>query len=325
MIIRSAIVAATFGSAIVLTADSMSPRWLAGNRDGRSEVSRPVSILFDQYLLADPIDPAPAPLPELDALPTHGPSLGVVLRPVRSSSSATVEWEFGCYFTIWDENENYWDFAYEARLFRPDNSQITSETSWAYKPSFSSELSRTLTDPESGTYKCTIDWWVNSAYAGKGEATVSISYQTPTGENTASGGWWPLNDTVYRWNQTLTGGSFNGRRVTEQDPGGGGPDTCWFPGSQYAKFEAVTTPGFLWTVGSGNAWGPDYVGWTYSAVSYYRGQGREPCDTTVSQDMMINSPGSADVKYVTNTLRAGFSYSTVWSERAGQFAERIWP
>jgi hypothetical protein len=28
--------------------------------------------------------------------------------------------------------------------------------------------------------------------------------------------------------------------VKEQDTGGGGPDTCWFPNSQAAKFEALT-------------------------------------------------------------------------------------
>ncbi len=40
--------------------------------------------------------------------------------------------------------------------------------------------------------------------------------------------------------------------------------------------------------------------------------------------MYINS-GYGFVKYVTNTLRMGMTTTTVWSERAGQYQERVWP
>jgi hypothetical protein len=99
---------------------------------------------------------------------------------------------------------------------------------------------------------------------------------------TTSVDWWPAAPTIHRWRQTLTPpttaiGSFNGRKVTEQDPGGGGPDTCWFSGSAYAPATAIT--GGTWIVNSGNIWAHDHVGWTPEAVTYYRQQMRAPCHT----------------------------------------------
>jgi hypothetical protein len=163
----------------------------------------------------------------------------------------------------------------------------------------------------------------NVNYFGSTTQQANVTCTVPTGETTESGGWYTENTTLHLWNQTLTGGSFGGRTVTEQDPGGGGPDTCWFEGSIFNRFEAIT--GGTWPVGGDNRWGPDAVGWNYNAVQYYRNQGRAPCDTRFPQRMVITCPGSADVPYVTNLLRAGMTETTVWSERAGQYAERVWP
>ena len=41
------------------------------------------------------------------------------------------------------------------------------------------------------------------------------------------------------------------------------------------------------------------------------------CMTQFDQEMHINRPGTSDVAYVTNTLKAGFNNTWVWSERAG--------
>lgn len=144
----------------------------------------------------------------------------------------------------------------------------------------------------------------------------------PTGEMTQSAGWYSGDTSVHLWNQTLQGGSFGGRSVKEQDPGGGGPDTCWFPGSIVGRSESLT--GGTWSVGADNRWGPDGVGWKHEAVLYYRGQGRDPCETQFWQRMVISSPGG-DVPYVTNLLRMGITSIGVWSERAGHCAERVWP
>jgi hypothetical protein len=146
----------------------------------------------------------------------------------------------------------------------------------------------------------------------------------PTGEQTASAGWHNPYDSAHNWIQTLIGGaSFGGRVVTERDPGGGGPDTCWYPESIIPKGESIS--GGSWQVGSDNRWGPDTVGWTPFAVGYYRSRDRAPCDTSFPQELVITWPGYGEFSYLTTTLRAGITNSTVWSERSGQYAERIWP
>ncbi|MGD9691315.1 MAG: hypothetical protein AB7G17_00565 [Phycisphaerales bacterium] len=146
----------------------------------------------------------------------------------------------------------------------------------------------------------------------------------PTGETTASNGWGAGGSTtVHRWQMTLTPGTtnFQGRSVTEQDAGGGGPDTCWFNGSTYARWTAIT--GGTWVVGANNVWGDDFVGWFSAAVTYYRAQGRAPCQTTFPQDMHINGEGSP--RYRTNTLSCGFTAAGVWSTRDGQTRNKNWP
>src|SRR5204862_12630 len=99
----------------------------------------------------------------------------------------------------------------------------------------------------------------------------------PTGEVTAFTAWSAGGPGM--WQQTLQPATadFQGRTVIEQDPGGGGPDTCHFPGSMYTPGTAIT--GGTWAVGAGNSWGADFVGWFTGAVTYYRAQGRAPCGT----------------------------------------------
>ena len=69
----------------------------------------------------------------------------------------------------------------------------------------------------------------------------------PDGETTESGGWntqvQNLTETAHDWIQTLTGGSFDGRHIHEES-GGGGPDTCYFPGAATEPQQSV----------SGGAW-----------------------------------------------------------------------
>ncbi len=158
---------------------------------------------------------------------------------------------------------------------------------------------------------------------GCGTATQNVVCTSPTGESTYPVAW--SNDpTVYEWDQTLapTGTSFVGRTVTEQDPGGGGPDTCYFTGSSISPFTAIT--GGSWTVTSGNHWGHDYVGWHSTAVTYYRNQGRAPCSTTFPQRMVIDC-STGPITYITNTLGADINATTVVSRRAGSMAIETWP
>jgi hypothetical protein len=148
---------------------------------------------------------------------------------------------------------------------------------------------------------------------------------TPTGESTAFAGWANLEDPTYgKWNQTLlpTTTSFVGRVVTEEDPGGGGPDNCWFPNSAVAKSTSVT--GGSWTVTTGNVWGSDYVGLSSDTVTYYRNQGRDPCSVTIPQRMVINCDAGV-IQYKLNTLGFVIDNPKVYSIRDGQQAERRWP
>jgi hypothetical protein len=149
----------------------------------------------------------------------------------------------------------------------------------------------------------------------------------PDGETTSSGGWWEANTTVHKWFQQLspTSSPFAGRFVVEQDPTGGagtGLDTCTFPGSAAPTFDRISTG--YWEVDEINSWGPDLVGWSYDVVLYYRNQGRAPCDTSFPQRMVMAWP-SGDYEYRINTLRAGITIISVWSERDGQYAERVYP
>jgi hypothetical protein len=143
----------------------------------------------------------------------------------------------------------------------------------------------------------------------------------PTGENTASAGPGVLGSelaTVEGWTMTLTPVTtdFQGRRVAEFDPGGGGPDTCGF------NFTRVTNrPGQSWGVRASNGWGEDWVGYKAPGVALVRQppDPPPPCGTSFSQQMAIDCPFGW-VGYTTNGLGAGIDLATVSSERDGQTA-----
>lgn len=157
------------------------------------------------------------------------------------------------------------------------------------------------------------------------DSTVAVC-TTPTGETTAFAGWADSQSypTIGKWSQTLSPSSpgFAGRTVTEIDPGGGGPDNCWFNGSAISPQTAVT--GGNWTVTSNNKWEFDYVGLSATTVNYYRAQGRAPCSVTVPQDMVINC-STAPLPYRSNTLGYVIGDTTVTSIRDGSQAQRTWP
>jgi hypothetical protein len=156
----------------------------------------------------------------------------------------------------------------------------------------------------------------------------------PTGEVTleGQGGWAPEPDkeTAYDWIQALQGGSFMDRNVDERSTGHSGLDNCDVPGDAVDPFDMITGVPVPWHVSSSdNRWYFDTVGYRPEAVDHYRRIGQDPCDTTFYQVMVIdcNDPRCSSnwVQYQTNTLRAGLTYTMVWSERAGAWAGRIWP
>jgi hypothetical protein len=156
---------------------------------------------------------------------------------------------------------------------------------------------------------------------------VQVTCPTPTGETTAFAGWADANNlpTIGRWTQTLlpTSTHFTGRTVTEQDPGGGGPDNCWFTNSAIPPITAIT--GGQWTVTASNTWGVDAVGLIPDVVNYYRAQGRDPCSVTVPQRMVINDCSTNTIAYRNNTLGYVIGTTTVSSIRDGSVQTRTWP
>jgi hypothetical protein len=259
-------------------------------------------------------------VPRPRTMPTSG------MPDLRLSANHDVYATVGCTFGAQDEDQGYWDWTFEARLYDPSNNQIRYASNWvASTNGTSSSLSQDLTDPAEGTYTCKIDWWINSTYVGRGQATQNVSYSVPTGETTASGGWLAEDDSVHKWNVTLTGGNFVGRNVKESNASAP-EDTCHYEGATPPFNPGVTSANDPWLIIADNKWNePDNVGLGTNIASYYRTHLAAPCEFTTYQRMEINIPGAGYQSYVTNTLKAGVTVSTVWSQRAGVEAERIWP
>ena len=152
----------------------------------------------------------------------------------------------------------------------------------------------------------------------------------PQSETTAFQGWAKSisQATMGEWQQTiaLQSVAYKGVTVQESNPGGGGPDTCWFSGSKYTPFNSIT--GGTWTVKKGNIWGFDYVGYFQGPVTYYRAKGRAPCGTKFPQQMQIKY-ATGDPKFynygTVNILGGKIGTKTVTSIRAGQSKTETWP
>ena len=163
--------------------------------------------------------------------------------------------------------------------------------------------------------------WTSPSFNVPFSYDVTVPVVRPAGETTTFVSWDAKG--LGQWRQKLTPPAadpnfdFSGETVEEAVGGPGGPDTCWFTGSAYSKFTAIT--GGTWPVRPGNLWGFDHVGWFTTAVKYYRNKGRAPCGTTFPQKMTIKSPADAAfAKYGTIYVLGGsFTNTTVTSKRAG--------
>lgn len=163
----------------------------------------------------------------------------------------------------------------------------------------------------------------NYSHPAQDDMPVQVQCTKPTGETTASGGWASSQGlgTVHKWNQTLAPASpgFSGRSVTEQGFGVN-IDTCHFTGSAFPKAQLS---GGTWPVNSSNVWGPDYIGYTPTAVAYYRQSGRAPCGSIIGQRMLINCSTGA-LSYKEHNIGADINTTTVRSYRNGQSVLRSW-
>jgi hypothetical protein len=110
--------------------------------------------------------------------------------------------------------------------------------------------------------------------------------------------------TMTDFNQTIgdsANDSFNGSTVTEGNAAPG-QDTCWGTWSSGPRYTGMT--GGSWTVAGGqvlgqpNHWGFDEVGWSTTAVDYYRVQAPAhgvaiPCGLTGYQSLTISCPSGS--------------------------------
>jgi hypothetical protein len=148
---------------------------------------------------------------------------------------------------------------------------------------------------------------------------ITVPAVRPTGETTKFLNW--SNAGPGNWEQTLTppssdaGFDFSGESVRATYSAGS--DTCWFKGSAVSRYLAGSRR--TAAVDGDNSWGPDEVGWSTSAVRYYRRKGRAPCAARFKQRMTIKSPSDDD--YVAygkfQDLGARITATTVTSIRAG--------
>lgn len=174
-------------------------------------------------------------------------------------------------------------------------------------------------------------WLSQAGYFG--DFFWAKSCDIPTGESTIFNNWY---GPYAGFRQTLAPGSINfeGRRVTEYDAGGGGPDTCWFAGSTYDPFIAIGSPfGNSWDVAwldgmfyvGNNQYGNDYVGYGDNRITYYRGQGRAPCETTFPQRLTIDCALGSPTYRSSVPLGAAIGIFTVSGSRDGQTQTTTYP
>jgi hypothetical protein len=151
--------------------------------------------------------------------------------------------------------------------------------------------------------------------------SIRVPVVRPSTETTVAAGWDASGNGL--WRQTVHAADdasfdFSFDTVKESNPGGGGPDTCWFKGSAILPFTAIT--GGTWFPDEHGVWEFDHVGWFTASVTYYRKKKRAPCGTTFPQQMQHKAQVEKGfVNYgPVNTLGGSFTKTTVTSTRAGK-------
>jgi hypothetical protein len=181
--------------------------------------------------------------------------------------------------------------------------------------------------------------WRNVTTPPSGSGSISFAKfpDLPTGESTTPVGWSTgFASTVHQWRNTLQGAlPFDGRQVYEAQ-GPNKDDGCYFPGAADDGFIQFQITGAWWLVGRyatpptyllSNYWIDDYVGFSTTAVGYYRLKGRAPCSAYSQQLMHICRNGNGCVygqQYKAGYISAGITSTQVYSGRDGTDVYRNW-
>ena len=180
--------------------------------------------------------------------------------------------------------------------------------------------------------------WHNVDNSGSGTLSLAKPADLPTGEATEAVGWSSVWPTVQQWRQTLQGDAFrpfDGRQVKEV-AGPSKVDGCYYAGAAASGYAQFGVTGGWWLVGRyatpplyfySNRWIDDYVGFLPGLVTFYRNNGRAPCDANAQQLMNIctngNSCGNSQ-QYFSNFISGAITATTVSSGRANQIQLRAY-
>jgi hypothetical protein len=159
----------------------------------------------------------------------------------------------------------------------------------------------------------------------------------PTGETTQFVGSWSVYPTIGQFRQTLQGTyPFDGRQVTE-GAGTDHVDGCFYQGAADHGYPPFRVTGAWWIIGRyatpplypySNYWIDDYVGMTTDLVTFYRQNGRVPCDAYAQQVMKICTNGQGcpfTQQYFPNYLTYEIQPTYVVVSRNGQYTSITWP
>jgi hypothetical protein len=158
--------------------------------------------------------------------------------------------------------------------------------------------------------------------------------EIPIGEDSAFIRWadnegYPTMGVFHGFLWGTQNGVFDGRRVRETDPYGGGTDGCWRQGDD-PSWQFLHNSGA--TFGSADYWGEwreDVIGYyNLQVINYYRLNQRTPCQVEVPQVMEIecNDPRCSGpwVPYRYQWIRFGVTNDSVWVQRDNASASRAW-
>jgi hypothetical protein len=175
-----------------------------------------------------------------------------------------------------------------------------------------------------------------SGYVQREQQAGACSY--PTAESTTAWGFSSSYPYAGQFAQQLSGGSFDGRRITESF--GSSQDGCYFPGSEYAPVSSL--PAGTWFAGAvrdgsynylyalSNGWGYDYVGFLQTAMlNYYldhlRKTGTASCTMSFVQNMYMYCGRTSGQYYRTDPLSITLTASGIVASRAEASTSRTIP
>jgi hypothetical protein len=128
------------------------------------------------------------------------------------------------------------------------------------------------------------------------------------------------NYTIGIFKQTLGGGSFSGRILTELGGEYADYDECYEDSDGQSPFGSYHITGGSWTVLSDNTWKFDEIGFPTNYVDWYRTNGAPygvsiPCTATAYQDMEITCGSNYWVYENNNVLQVTINSQSVKDAR----------